>query len=200
MIYFLWDRKDQILKIGGTCRLYIRLSEQGVLDEGRLLLLGVMDGDKWGEKQVQTYACCLAEKLGNSDWFEPTKALADFVNRHAFEPTVFDWGRDASDDDVPHAPRIMYSLMSNARVNWLKRLGEHVGKPWGELYEEAIKAYAKSVGFEEPPDFPKPKRRKPLLKQDKAGNWWILQSTGQYAPGFFEHPAPKPTPPKGGKP
>jgi hypothetical protein len=193
MVYFLWHRRHQMLKMGGTIRLRTRLKEQEVDGSDVVILLGVMEGEKGSEWSIQRYVKCWAEQYRNSDWFRPSKQLADFVNAYVMPALAFDWGRGASDDESPHSAVIFSHLIPQARVEWMKRLGRHTKVSWSQLMTKALRTYAKSVGFaEEMPDFPRPKRRRsrPLIKLDEQGRWWLRQEDGSYLPGFLEETTP----------
>lgn len=195
MVYFLWDRLRVLVKIGGTCRLRTRLDQQGVYDDDRVILIGVMAGEKGSEYYIQRYVQCYTERVRNSDWYVPNKEVMDFVNAHVGPPIVFDWSYDASRDEDPNACRLILDLVTNARIEWLKKLGKIIKKPWNDVSNEALKAFAISHGFAEPlPDLPKFKRRKPLLKRDKSGEWWVFcHDTGNYISGGNDKDRPDST-------
>jgi hypothetical protein len=187
MVYFMWDRTHELLKIGGTGQpLRMRLNAYGTKREPSTLFLGVMEGRFQSEFNLQQYVACLTDRVRNSDWFRPNKRLAEFVNSFVLSPLFFDWRAGSSDDDSPWAVKLTYAIEPNCRRQWLQRLADHVGKTWNEIPGEALKFYVASVGFTEPmPAFPTSKRKKPLVRVDRKGKWWILRESGKYIPGFI---------------
>lgn len=146
MIYFIRDEDDGLIKIGTTVRLVERLKQLCNEVGGNLRVLAVMDGTYPEESDLHRRFAHL--RVGDSvlcEWFEPGSDLVGFIVEEDREWTPED------DDDVSRKPMVVQVRGSDEWKAWVERLAAFHRGTIADVTDRALAAYARQIGFNEPP-------------------------------------------------
>lgn len=159
MIYFIRIGGQGPIKIGQTINLTYRLSTYRPKFGDDIEVLGVMRGGRKMEKRVLKQFDHLRDaKSVVSEWRRPEPDLLEFIRVNA-EP----W--DGSDDLPKSRMRLIFQYMSEERTTdanreWLSELSHFALLGTPTLIDQALMAYAKSIGFLKPKPTRHVRRRK----------------------------------------